>query len=96
MTRFVTRFWKLAAVVAGAVVWRYLTHHNLRIDRRRCWSQRTRGFRRAPEANGDVVPASWERQDELVSLASIESFPASDPPSYWARTPHAGRINEPD
>jgi hypothetical protein len=27
-----------------------------------------------------------QRQDELVDLASEQSFPASDPPSYWAGT----------
>lgn len=27
-------------------------------------------------------------QDELIDESSIESFPASDPPSHWARDPY--------
>jgi hypothetical protein len=38
-------------------------------------------------SQGDHVPASVERADDLVSQASEDSFPASDPPSYWARDP---------
>lgn len=39
----------------------------------------------ADEAQGDRVPSSDERQEELVDEAIDESFPASDPPSYPAR-----------
>lgn len=34
---------------------------------------------------GDRVPESDEAQEELVEETSEESFPASDPPSYWGR-----------
>lgn len=37
-------------------------------------------------AIGDVVPSDPVRMDELVDTASEESFPASDPPSYWGRS----------
>ena len=42
-------------------------------------------LRRAPDASGDVVPSEPRPQQSLVDLASEESFPASDPPSYWGR-----------
>ena len=32
------------------------------------------------------VPAGIREQSRLVDEASEDSFPASDPPSYWART----------
>lgn len=37
------------------------------------------------ERSGDVVPGSAERREALVDDASDDSFPASDPPSYWGR-----------
>jgi len=40
-----------------------------------------------PGSGGDRVPISVEDADGLVAQASEDSFPASDPPSYWARDP---------
>jgi hypothetical protein len=34
---------------------------------------------------GDRVPDTEEEQHELVDETIDESFPASDPPSYWGR-----------
>jgi hypothetical protein len=34
---------------------------------------------------GDVVPRSAARREALVDDAIDDSFPASDPPSYWGR-----------
>ena len=31
------------------------------------------------------VPPSTEEQEKLIDVASEDSFPASDPPSYWQR-----------
>ena len=37
------------------------------------------------QPSGDRVPDTEEEQHELVDQTIDESFPASDPPSYWAR-----------
>jgi hypothetical protein len=37
------------------------------------------------DPHGDRVPESDDRRDELVDHGIDESFPASDPPSYWGR-----------
>jgi hypothetical protein len=42
---------------------------------------------RPPIPEGDRVPAEPQRQRELVDTATEDSFPASDPPSYWGREP---------
>ena len=34
---------------------------------------------------GDRVPDTGGERDELVDESIDESFPASDPPSYWGR-----------
>ncbi len=34
---------------------------------------------------GDVVPGSADHREALVDDAIDDSFPASDPPSYWGR-----------
>lgn len=50
---------------------------------RRAWKRHAvDGFEGAP---GDTLPADPVRLDELVDTASLDPFPASDPPSYWAR-----------
>jgi hypothetical protein len=41
--------------------------------------------RRPPRHTGDVVPPDPRRQRSMVDQASEDSFPASDPPSYWGR-----------
>jgi hypothetical protein len=37
------------------------------------------------QRGGDVVPGSVERREALLDDAIDDSFPASDPPSYWGR-----------
>jgi hypothetical protein len=41
--------------------------------------------RRRADERGDVAPAEPSGQGSLVDAASEDSFPASDPPSYWGR-----------
>jgi hypothetical protein len=40
---------------------------------------------RGRKGRREQVPTSPDEQSELVDEASDESFPASDPPSYWGR-----------
>jgi hypothetical protein len=43
------------------------------------------GARPVASTAADRVPASPKQQSSMVDEASEGSFPASDPPAYWAR-----------
>jgi hypothetical protein len=85
-----SRLARFLALGTAAVAWRYFAHPAHGAVRRARWIARLQSFSPAaeegrPSPGGDTVPLSSEAADDLVSTASLDSFPASDPPSYWAR-----------
>jgi hypothetical protein len=54
------------------------------------WYRRCRGIGVAP--SGDAVPAQPDAAEAIVHDASQDSFPASDPRSYWARELAVGDV----
>ena len=79
---------RTAALGATAIGIRYFTDPAQGAERRRRWIDRMRsmvGRSRPIRGDGDRVPVSAQRRESLVDESSEGSFPASDPPSYWAR-----------
>lgn len=88
-----SRLFRYLVVAAAGAAWRYFGDPQKGRERRERVLSRFRGARRSADppasasgsASGDVVTRSSAHEDDLVDVASLESFPASDPPSYWAR-----------